>query len=111
VNEQECINAYRSALPGGARLIPHHQPRLPSYQIFLGLARASLYASHGNVKADIDQHQHAGRLTLRVAWTMPDVFEAGSPQRHRQCGLCACLIQFDSIHGTWGPSVEVGDGL
>ena len=52
----------------------------------------------------------AGRLVLRVAWDMPDVYTIVHLNDIAAPESIAYLIKYDSIHGTWGPSVEYADG-
>eukprot|EP00892_Ulva_mutabilis_P010081 jgi/Ulvmu1/7445/UM036_0107.1 len=47
-----------------------------------------------------------GRLALRVAWGMPEAYNIVALNDIAAEESIAYLIKFDSIHGTWGPSVE-----
>ena len=49
---------------------------------------------------------HAGRLALRVAWGMPEAYNIVALNDIAAEESIAYLIKYDSIHGTWGPSVE-----
>lgn len=53
----------------------------------------------------------AGRLVLRIAWHMPDTFEIVHLNDIAAPESIAYLIKYDSIHGTWPPDVEYGDGF
>lgn len=48
----------------------------------------------------------AGRLTLRVAWGMPEAYNIIALNDIASEESIAYLIKYDSIHGTWGPNVE-----
>ena len=48
---------------------------------------------------------------LRVAWTMPDVYNIVHLNDIAAPESIAYLIKYDSIHGTWGPEVEYSGGF
>lgn len=48
---------------------------------------------------------HAGRLALRVAWGMPEAYTLVALNDIAAEESIAYLLQYDSIHGTWGPKV------
>ena len=48
---------------------------------------------------------------LRIVWDMPDTYTIVHLNDIAAPESIAYLIKYDSIHGTWGPSVEYADGF
>ncbi|KAL6750910.1 glyceraldehyde 3-phosphate dehydrogenase [Haematococcus lacustris] len=48
-----------------------------------------------------------GRLALRLAWSQADAFTIVKLNDVAAVESVAYLIKYDSVHGTWGPSVSV----
>lgn len=47
-----------------------------------------------------------GRLALRLLWEQPDAFNLVAVNDVAAVESVAYLIKYDSVHGTWGPSVK-----
>lgn len=52
-----------------------------------------------------------GRLAIRLAWARPDAFSLVHLNDIAAIESVAYLIQFDSVHGTWGATVKASDGV
>ncbi|GFH18575.1 Gp_dh_N domain-containing protein, partial [Haematococcus lacustris] len=50
---------------------------------------------------------HLLRLALRLAWSQADAFTIVKLNDVAAVESVAYLIKYDSVHGTWGPSVSV----
>jgi Glyceraldehyde 3-phosphate dehydrogenase, NAD binding domain len=72
------------------------------------LRHAPRRASHG---AQTTARRRAGRLVFRIAWGMPETYTIVHINDIAAPESIAYLIKYDSIHGTWGPTVEYADGF